>query len=78
MFRQRVLYSDLVRNFWVDYGANWVAKRPGVDVEYWRKFVSDAKIVHHSVRMAFGRESLHELADSGEMAEPEAEGRLWL
>ena len=40
--------------------------------------MSDAEIVHHSVRMAFGREGLHELADGWEMTEPEAEGRLWL
>ena len=40
--------------------------------------MSDAEIVHHSVRMAFGRESLHELADSWKVTEPEAEGWLWL
>lgn len=76
MFRQRVLNGDLVCNFRIDYGANGVAKGPCVEVKYWRKFVSDAEIVHHRVRMAFRRESLHELANSWKMAEPEAEGRL--
>ena len=28
--------------------------------------------------MAFRRECLHELADCGEVAEPETEGRFWL
>ena len=78
MFRQRVLNGDLVCNFWIDDGADWVAKGPCVEVEYWRKFVCDAEIVHHGVRMAFRREILHELADSWKMTEPKAEGRLWL
>ena len=68
----------MVCNFWVDDGADWVGERPGIEIEYWRKFVLSAEVVHHDVRMAFGREGLHELADCGEVAEPEAEGWLWL
>lgn len=78
MFWQRILHSDLVCNFWVENSANRVAEGPSIEVEYSREFVLDAKVVYDKVRMAFGREGLHELANCGEVAKPEAEGRLWL
>ena len=78
MFRQRVLHGDLIRNFRVNDSADRVAEGPGIEVEYWREFVLDTEVVNHNVWMAIRGEGLHELADSGEVTEPEAEGWLWL
>ncbi len=78
MLRQRVLDSDLICNFWVNDSADRVAEGPGIDVEYRWEAMLGAEVVHHNVRMAVGREDLHELANGREVAEPKAEGWLWL
>ena len=78
MFWQRIPHRDLVCNFWVDDSADGIGKGPRVEIEYWREFVSSAKVMYHNVRSAVGRECLHHLADCREMAEPETEWGLWL
>lgn len=78
MLRQRVLHGDLICNFRVNDSADRVAEGPGIEVEYWREFVLRTEIVDHDVWMAVVREGLHELANGGEVTEPEAEGWLWL
>ena len=76
--RQRVLHSDLVCNFWVDDGADWIAEGLDIEVENIREVVLSAEVVHHNVWMAVVRQILHELAHRWEVVEPEAEAWLWL
>ena len=78
MFWKGVLDSDLMCNFWVDYDADWVAEGPGIDIENWREVVSCMEVVDHHVGSTIRGKRLHELANCGKVAEPEAKGWLWL
>lgn len=65
-------------NFRIEDSADRIAEGPGIEVEYWREFVLGTEEVDHDMRMAVGGEGLHELTNSWEVTEPEAEGWLWL